>query len=146
MTSLLDIAPLTETVSVGGKDVDVYGLSAEGLVNLIARFPEVRQLLGGGKRGAGLGVEEVLDLGGKVVASIIAAGCGLPGNKEAEVIASRMGLDAQADFIGKIMKLTLPNGLAPLVAKLTAIGAIVEIEDEALPKVLAMKSQRSSRS
>lgn len=149
MTSLLDIAPLTAKVKVGGAgdDVDVYGVSVEGLVSLISRFPEVRQLLGGGKGGAGLSEKELLALGGKVVAAVIAAGCGMPGNKEAEEVAAKFNLDTQADFISKILGLTLPNGLAPFVEKLLALGATIGIEldeEEASSKVPVTKSRKRS--
>ncbi len=130
MASLLDIAPLTETVSVNGKDVDVFGVSAQGVVNLIARFPEARKMMAGRE----VDIEKLLAMGGEAVAALIAAGAGMPGNPKAEEMAGRLPLDVQIDFLAKILKLTLPNGIAALGEKLAALGAAAGVEAGALPK------------
>jgi hypothetical protein len=119
MASLLDIAPLTETVSVGGVEVEVYGVSAAGVASLLARFPELRKMMSGME----VSPERLMEMGGEAVSAIIAAGCGSPSDRAAEEIAAKLSVDVQADFIAKILKLTLPNGLGPFVEKLTALGA-----------------------
>ena len=48
MTSLLDIGPLTENVSVGGKKVTVHGITPEGFFYLLEKFPMLRTMFGGG--------------------------------------------------------------------------------------------------
>lgn len=118
MVGLLDIAPLTVKVSVRGTDVSVTGVSARGLVSLISRFPELQDLMGG----RAVSPERLMSFGGNVVAAIIAAGTGTPGDEAAEKIAGDLPVDEQADLLAAILRVTLPRGLGPFVEKLNELG------------------------
>ena len=48
---------------------------------------------------------------------------------KAECVAGRLWLDAQADLLAGILRLTLPKGVGPFVEKLTALGGILHAED-----------------
>lgn len=124
MIGLIDMAPSTDTVEVRGTSVAVHGVSASGLAVLLGRFPDLRKLM------TGLEVEtaQLMAIGGDAVAAIIAAGCGYPGDEKAETVAAKLSLDAQADFLGAILRLTLPRGLGPFVGKLTALGGILDVD------------------
>ena len=124
MVGLIDLAPSVETVSVHDKAVAVHGISAKGLAYLLGRFPDLRKLMTGQEVGA----EQLLAVGGDAVAGIIAAGCGQPGDERAEAIAGNLPIDTQADFLAAILRLTLPKGLGPFVAKLTALGGILDVD------------------
>ena len=65
-------------------------------------------------------------MGGDAVAAIISAGCGYPGDEKAEAVAGKLSLDAQADLLASILRLTLPKGIGPFVEKLTALGGILD--------------------
>lgn len=138
MVGLIDIAPGVETVTVQGTPVAVHGISAKGLANLLGRFPQLRKLMGG----QDVEAEELMAMGGDAVAAIIAAGCGYPGDEKAEAVAGRLSIDAQADLIAAILRITLPAGLGPFVEKLTALGGILDAAPSAtapasrLPKPL----------
>ncbi len=123
MPGLLDIAAATKQVAVRGQQIDVHGISAKGIAHLLARFPELRKIL------AGLEVdfESLLKMGGDVVAGVIAAGCGYPGDSEAEKTAESLALEEQADLIIAILELTLPNGMGPFIEKITAMGGHMDI-------------------
>ena len=45
MTTLLDIAELKERVTVRGQQIDVAGISAEGIAALLYEFPELRAMM-----------------------------------------------------------------------------------------------------
>jgi hypothetical protein len=122
MVGLIDIAPCTETVDVQQTPVAVHGISAKGVANLLGRFPELRKLMSG----QDVGAEELMAIGGDAVAAIIAAGCGYPGDEQAEAVAGKLAIDAQADLLAAIVRLTLPAGLGPFVEKLTALGGILD--------------------
>lgn len=124
MVGLIDIAPSVETVEIEGAFVAVHGVSASGLASLLGRFPDLRKLM------TGLEVEtaQLMVIGGEAVAAIIAAGCGYPGDEKAEAVAGTLSLDAQADFLSAILRLTLPKGIGPFVAKLTALGHILDAD------------------
>ena len=121
MVGLIDIAPAVETVDVQGAPVAVHGVSAKGIAQLLGRFPELRMLMTGQQ----VETEQLMAMGGDAVAAIIAAGCGYPGDETAEAVAGKLSLDAQADLLAAILRLTLPRGIGPFVEKLTALGGIL---------------------
>ena len=118
MVGLLDIAPLTETVTIRDQPIEVIGVSAKGVAQLLLRFPELRALISGRE----VGLDQLLALGGDIVAAIVAAGCGQAGDAQAEAAAGHLGLDDQAELLAAIMKLTLPQGIGPFVDKLARMG------------------------
>ena len=83
MVGLVDIAPVTSTVSIRGQDIIITGVSARGIALLLARFPELRAVMTGRE----VALDALLRLGGDVIAAIIAAGTGAPGNAQAETAA-----------------------------------------------------------
>jgi hypothetical protein len=138
MAGLLDIAPLTESVSVGGASVEVFGVSAKGVAVLLSRFPELREMMTGRE----VAPARLMEMGGEAVAAIIAAGCGEPGSEYHEIAAGRLSVDVQADFLAKILKLTFPNGIGSFVGKLTALGEVVSEGADQSARAPAGKSQR----
>lgn len=118
MVGLLDIAPLTQTVKIRDQPIEVTGVSAKGVAQLLLRFPELRALISG----RDVGLDQLLELGGDIVAAVIAAGCGQAGDREAEAAAGRLGLDDQAELLAAIMTLTMPQGIGPFVDKLARMG------------------------
>jgi hypothetical protein len=124
MVGLIDIAPSVETVPVQGASVQVYGVSASGLALLLSRFPDLRKLM----TGMEVDTTQLLAIGGEAVAAIIAAGCGHPGDENAEAVAAKLSLDSQADFLTAILRLTLPKGIGPFVSKLTALSGLLDVD------------------
>ena len=118
MVGLIDIAPASILVAVNGSEVEVHGISASGLASLMQRFPEIRALLSGGE----IDLKDVYEFGPKAVAAIIAAGCGSPGDKKAEEIASKLNVESQIDLIEAILKATLPGGVKQIMGKIEAIS------------------------
>jgi hypothetical protein len=118
MVGLLDIAPLTQTVTVRDQPIEVTGVSAKGVAQLLLRFPELRALISG----RDVGLDQLLALGGDIIAAVIAAGCGMPGDEQAEATAGHLGLDDQAELLTAIMTLTMPQGIGPFVDKLARMG------------------------
>ena len=120
MVGLVDIAPVTSTVSIRGQDITITGVSARGIALLLARFPELRAVMTGRE----VALDDLLKLGGDVIAAIIAAGTGVPGDAQAEAAADNLTLEEQADLLGAIVELTMPRGLGPLVEKLSRLGLL----------------------
>lgn len=118
MVGLLEIAPLTQIVTVRDQPIEVTGVSAKGVAQLLLRFPELRALISGRQ----VGHDQLLALGGDIIAAVIAAGCGHPGDELAEAASSRLGLDDQAELLAAIVKLTMPQGIGPFVDKLSRLG------------------------
>jgi hypothetical protein len=118
MVGLIDIAPLTKTVTIRDVAVDVSGVSARGIAQLLARFPELRALV----TGRDVEIDKLLSLGGDVIAAIIAAGTGAPGDEVSEQAVDKLSIDEQADLLVAIIELTMPRGLGPFVEKLSRLG------------------------
>jgi hypothetical protein len=138
MVRLLDIAPRIETVDVQGAPVAVHGISAKGVAHLLGRFPELRMLMTGQEVEA----DALMTMGDDAVAAIIAAGCVYRGDEMAEAVAGKLAIDAQADLLAAIVRLTLPAGLGPFVEKLTALGGILDAGPSATAQ--ASKSPKPS--
>jgi len=117
MVGLLDIAPLTKSVTVNGKDIEVFGVSAKGVASLFASFPQFRDMFISGKIDTQALVESAPD----VVAAIIACSTGTPGNKKAEQRAALLPLEAQLDLLDATVALTMPNGAGPFAKRLTGL-------------------------
>lgn len=118
MVGLIDIAPVTSTVSIRGSKITVTGVSARGVAHLLARFPSLRLLM----TGRDVELDEIIRLGGDVVAAIIAAGIGKPGDEAQEAAVDNLSLEEQADLLFAIIRLTIPNGVGPLAEKLSSLG------------------------
>lgn len=119
MVSLLDIGDLKEEVDIRGKKIDVTGVSASGAVTLLTRFPEIRKLFAG--KAADVTVEAIVSMAPELVAAIIAAGCGSPGDVKHEEAARKLGIEEQFDLITAILRLTFPAGVGPFVERLYAL-------------------------
>jgi len=124
MVGLVDLVPRVENVPVEGTEVAVHGISAKGVAYLLGRFPDLRRLM----TGQDVGVDQLLASGGEAVAAIIAAGCGSPGEERAEAVAGNLPIDVQADLLASVLRLTLPRGIGPFVAKLTGLATILDVD------------------
>ena len=138
MVGLIDIAPKIETIDVQGASVAVHGISAKGVAHLLGRFTELRMLMTGQE----VQTEHLMTMGGDAVAAIISAGCGYPGDEKAEAVAGRLSIDAQADLLAAILRLTLPVGLGPFVEKLTALGGILDAAPSASRRLRTRRGHR----
>jgi hypothetical protein len=88
--------------------------------------------------------EQLMAMGGEAVAAVIAAGCGYPGDETAETVADKLSLDAQADLLAAILRLTLPKGVGPFLEKLTALGSILGTDAAQSDTVPASKLRKPS--
>jgi len=123
MVSLVDIVDVRKTVTVRGKDIEVEGINAEKLALLINAYPELRMAFAG--RGMDLKPDDLISMGPKIVASIIAAGVGSrPGDVEQEAAAARLTIGEQLTVLTTVFELTFPDGFGPFVEKLRSLGLV----------------------
>ena len=125
MASLLDVAPITEKVTLpGGQVVDVTGVSAHGIAALFQRFPKLRMLVTQQE----VERSKLIALAPDCLAAIIAAATGTPGNEKAEAVAAALPLETQLDLIEAAVRITMPKGAGPfadrLVAFLNTVGVL----------------------
>lgn len=142
MVSLLDIAPATETVSVAGKDIPVFAISAKSVASIMRRFPEVAMLLSG--KAEMVDTNSFYDLAPNAIAAVIAAGVGSPDSKEFEEKAATLSLDQQLDLLEAILRLTIPGGLRPFAEKLQRMGVVASRVEGPSGKGVDTKSPKPS--
>lgn len=103
MTSLLDIATLSENVPIGhGKAIKVYGVNAEGFVSLWARFPDITTVFESAAAAFADGGEIPLQLH-----AIIAAGARM--TVDAEKSFAVLSRETLAALLAAIIRLTVPE-------------------------------------
>jgi len=141
MADLLDIAPSTavEVVKINGMRIIVHGLHGDAIASIVARFPALGALLGGGNMGARL-----IQQFGAAIGPIIAAGCGHLGDEKYEQHASKLPVEDQLNLVKAIIGLTFPNGPISFVEKLTAFITSAD-EGEKPIKVRFRKSPSPSQ-
>ena len=119
MADLLDIAPSTsvEVVKIDGNRIIVRGLHGNAIASIVARFPKLGLLLGGGDNLGSRMIEQF----GDAIGPIIAAGCGHLGDEERERLASQLLIEHQLKLLKAILGLTFPNGFGSFVEELTSL-------------------------
>ena len=143
MADLLDIAPSTacEVVKLDGQRIVVRGLHGDAIASIVARFPELGALLGGG---TDIG-PRLIERFGNSIGPIIAAGCGHLGDERYEQHASTLLVEYQLKLIKAILGLTFPNGLASFVETVTALLPGADEGANRVYKVRLKKSPLPSR-
>jgi hypothetical protein len=141
MADLLDIAPSTavEVVKINGERYIVRGLSGNAIASIVARFPDLGLLLGGG---GNLGPRLIQQFG-DAIGPIIAAGCGHPGDEKRETIAGKLLIEDQLKFIKAIIGLTFPNGLASFVEMLATLVTQADEGEKQKPVKVRLRTSPS---
>jgi hypothetical protein len=139
MADLLDIVPSTsvEVVKVNGTRLTVHGLSGPAIAAIVARFPDLAAVIGGGVAGTRLIAQF-----GHAIGPIIAAGCGHLSDERYEQRASELPVEAQLDLINAIIRLTFEKGPLSFVEKLSAL--LVGVDEGVKPPLkLRLRKSRS---
>lgn len=149
MSSLLDIAPSARQITIREKTITVKGISAQGVVYLLNRFPIVRQIMTGHKI-EDLSVETFMVIAPDAVNAAIACGFGFVGTdleeqEKAEEIAASFSIDEQVHALTEIMEVTLPRGVGPFVEMIRALTKKAEELGKAAATRLAEQSSGVSQ-
>jgi len=139
MTSLSEAGRVIRQVKLGTREdseaITVYGVTLDGVVLLLDRFPEFKELITP-KRGEldakEFTIEGLIKMGPRIMGAVIAAGTGEPGSEVAENAAKMLPIGLQVKIIKEIMEATFPGGLGPFVEDLRSMGLLgrVSTEDE----------------
>lgn len=121
MTSLLDIGPLTTKVTIRGTEIEVSGISAIGVFELLRDIPELRMLMAQ-KNMSEENAASLISQLPHAVGAIIAAATGHLGDKEHIAAALKLSAGEQVEFISAIVPLTFPKGLKSFLDGLFALA------------------------
>ena len=129
MTSLLDIGPLTEEVSVNGKNVSVYGVTPEGFFYLLEKFPMLRELFGGESKN--IDMETVRKVAPESIAYALAVATTnrsyfthaqwLEVVEATANVAMNLSAHYQMALFQASLRLTFPEGIGPFIQGLEAL-------------------------
>lgn len=112
MADLLEIEPTSQQVAVhglGGKLLDVKGLSLSGLAFLVKSHPELVKLFKGG--GLDLSdLDAVIDLGTDFCADFLAAGLGYAGDEKARAMCKELPAEDVYNIGEAILSMSFPTG------------------------------------
>ena len=122
--SLADLAGVGRDVEIRGLRVTVTGVSARGLATLFKRFPD----LVGAVTGAGLSIASLTEMGPEVLAAVIAAGTGAPGDPAAEDVADRLGMSDQLALIEAIIGETFAGDPEGFMKRLENLAGAVGVQ------------------
>ncbi|RVD14308.1 MAG: hypothetical protein EOS73_29450 [Mesorhizobium sp.] len=126
MKRLMDIAPagaVKIAVTVGNDEIEVNRIGSKRLTGLLARYPELGDLMGG-KTVAPM---RLIEIAADAAAAFIAAGCGYDNNPDAETFASELAIEDQLRLVEAIAKATFPNLVGPLIEQLkTRVAVFLE--------------------
>ena len=129
MVSLVDVAPSTRTVPVGGVALPVPGISALGIAALLQQFPGLKDAFTGGTISVSLDAATLMKYGPDAVSAIIAAGCGSPGDPAAIKVAETLPAGDQMNLLAAIIDVTMPQGIASFMEALDSTIAKLNFEN-----------------
>lgn len=122
MVGLVDIAPLSDTVTLRGTPVELRGVPLVVITDIVVHSEELRMVLAQ----RALSEDLVMSLVQQVpvaVAQFIAAGVGKPGDDATIDFALRnLVAGESAEIVQKLITLTFPQGLKSFMAGLSALA------------------------
>jgi hypothetical protein len=129
LATLFDISPASESVTISGHAIPVYGLSASNILMILGRFPDVDAY----RDGETDVMKIFLKLGGAALEALIATALGYPNNQEAEQAASRLPAHSQIEIAAATVRLTMPEGATPFLARIGDLFATFGLEASTAP-------------
>jgi hypothetical protein len=121
MASLLDIGPLTASVTVRGKDISLSGIGADTLVQLLNDYPDLRKYMSG--LSGDVNATAMLQRAPDIADVILLAGAGLRNNDEKAVaIVKSLTIGEKVVMLEPIMAMTFPKGFPAFVEALSRIA------------------------
>ena len=135
MASLLDIVPLTTTVSVNGTEITVRGVGIDAIACAMSASPDLAALM----RPGGVILSDPASLlmaAPAALHGVIAEACGMAGDAAALEVVRTLPFHSQVDLVEAIIKLSFPGGVLPFVPRLTGLlGSVPTPAAAAAPAV-----------
>lgn len=122
MVSLVDLGKLREDVELRGKKLEVRGLSADFIFQLLTKSNELRLLIAQRKIDPD-NIAQLINQAPVAVAECIAAATGKMGDAETIGFAlTELGAGETADLIGPILRMTFPKGVKSFIEGLADLA------------------------
>lgn len=122
MASILEVTASTRKVKTHKYgEVEVHGLSIEGIVYLLRDHPELMALFKDEGK-TDLAIEQIMSLGIEVGASFLAAGLGFPGNQDAIAKCKAMNAEDALEIGTAVLAESFPGGAMDFFQKVTLLA------------------------
>lgn len=118
MTSIMDIGPLSDSVTLRGKDIEVQGIGADALVLLLDKFPDLHKAIGTRQD---LTATDFIKFGPDIVCAVIAVGCGIEVNEASTNKLKTLTIGEQMEVLTPILRMTFPRGFHSFVEALSLV-------------------------
>lgn len=152
MTSLLDIGPLTEEVSVGGKSVTVYGVTPEGFFYLLHKFPLLAEMFSGGQKN--IDPDSLRVVAPESIAYVLAVATTsrsfmsqkdwLAIVESTANVAMNLPAHYQMAIFHAAIRLTFPDGIGPFMEAVDRLAeSINRVSGQEVPVMTSSKPSRS---
>ena len=146
MPSLMELAPLRETVDIRGIKIDVFGISAKNIAQILFRFPEIRKMLIRIDPGSDV-IGQLISRVPELLGLLVACGCGAdldnPASDKIIAQADLLTLGEQWAIIEKVIPLTFPQGVNRFMA---GVQGLLAQADDARGRAPATTSPAQSNS
>lgn len=153
MTSLLDIGPLTEEISVGGSKVSVRGVTPEGFFYLLEKFPMLRDMFGGGVKD--ISMEMLRNVAPDCIAHALAVATTDRSSYDtvdgwrsdvarAAKVAVNLSAHHQMEMFQSALRLTFPDGIGPFIRGVEKLAdSINRVSGQTVPATSSSKPSRA---
>ena len=122
MVGLLDIAPLAETLTIRGAELDVRGIGVGGIAYLMQRYPQIGAAFSTPSTNAMALVEQI---GPAAIGAVIACALGHRGDAKYErAAAENLTFEEQVDVIAAAIRMTAPAGIYPFVERIARMAGV----------------------
>lgn len=118
MTSIMDIGPLSDSVTLRGVKLNVNGIGADALVVLLDMFPDLHKAIGTRKD---MTPKDFIKFGPDIVAAVIAVGTGYEVSDEVIKKIKSFTIGEQMMILAPLLKMTFPQGFHPFVEALSEV-------------------------
>jgi hypothetical protein len=153
MTSLLDIGPLTEEVSIGSAKVTVWGVTPEGFFYMLSKFPSLRSIFD--KRGRSeLSADAMQSAAPGCIAFALAVSttdrsrydspeAWVAAVEAAAKVAVNLSAHHQMMLFQSALRLTFPDGIGPFVAAMETLANSINRVSGKAPVTTSSRRSRS---
>ena len=120
-----------ETITVQGNEITLRPVTVLEVVRLVKRFPSVKQILLGGAASETSVIEALIEEGPDALAAVIAVAGDNGGDPEAEGYIAALPDEDLIAILDKVIKLTMPAGVADFFGRFAALAAALGLQDTA---------------
>jgi hypothetical protein len=125
LASLLDIGPLTASVTVRGQNINVVGIGADTMVQLLSKYPDLQKYMSGT---SDVDTAKLIGVVPDIADAIILSGTGLKDDDEKAIgIVKSLTIGEKMIVLEPIMMMTFPKGFPAFTEALERMAGVQNV-------------------